>query len=78
MFKLIIYLAFISFLESSTIHIEGENIKKSNQYNENGRLIIPEDKVINSLKTLTPRIELDEEISIRALTPIKKMLELSN
>ena len=36
------------------------------------------EKVINSLKTLTPRLELDKEISIKALKPIKRMLEMSN
>ncbi len=36
------------------------------------------EKVINSLKNLNPRLELDKEISIRALKPIEKMLELSN
>ena len=49
MFLLIIYFLFTSILISSATNEEGEKIKKANQYNQNGRLIIPNDSVIKSL-----------------------------
>jgi len=49
MFLLIIYVLSMSILISSTINVEGDEIKKTNQYNENGRLIIPNDSVIRAL-----------------------------
>ena len=36
------------------------------------------EKVLNSLISLSPEIELEENIRIKALAPIQKMLSLSN
>ena len=36
------------------------------------------DKLENCLKTMAPAINLEEGLRLRALAPIKKMLELSN
>ena len=36
------------------------------------------EKVLNSLKTLQPRIEIREDIRLKALKPIERMLELSS
>ncbi|MBP7460376.1 MAG: quinolinate synthase NadA [Candidatus Delongbacteria bacterium] len=35
------------------------------------------DKIVNCLTSLSPQIEMDEELRIRALKPLKRMLELS-
>jgi len=39
--------------------------------------LITLDKIIYSLKNLEPRIEIEEELRLKALKPIEKMLELS-